>query len=100
MEKICIYIDGYIFATVKPNRFLLYNFEERTGRTFPVYNELTYKTLLSLTNPSNSYSIIIDKNLLKLKDLQDIAHSMGICTGKIWDCSLKRKKMKNVRIMV
>ncbi|MBO5062201.1 MAG: hypothetical protein J6C31_06245 [Prevotella sp.] len=72
MEKICIYIDGYIFATVKPNRFLLYNFEERTGRTFPVYNELTYKTLLSLTNPSNSYSIIIDKNLLKLKDLQDI----------------------------
>ncbi len=39
---------------------MLYSFEDCIGKTFPVYNKATYNTLLALTNPLNSYSIIID----------------------------------------
>ncbi len=51
---------------------MLYSFEDCIGKTFPVYNKATYNTLLALTNPLNSYSIIIDEQLLELKDFHDI----------------------------
>lgn len=110
MEKLCLYIDGYIYAAVSSKYFLLYNFEECIGKTFPVDNELTYNTLCSLTEPLNSYSIIIDKNLLQLKDFHDIVsflrqHYWGDCitikgnnkpTTFIPICNLENYKQKGL----
>lgn len=68
----CLYIDGYILAIAKPKKFLIYNLEECIGKTFDIHNTLTYNILLSLTDPINAYSIIIDQDISNLNDLQKI----------------------------